>query len=95
MSRTEREYKGTVSRDKTFGRKGRKDKFFGHTSGTHSHKDSDLSPKKALLKTGKSIDGRDGDFMKYGYPNGLYPKHLAKAIRKGYPSKKHKNTIEI
>ena len=92
MSRTTREFKGQEHPEKTR-RSIHKDKFFGYTSGTHSHKEGDYAPKK-LFKTGWTKDGENGDFMKYGYPDGIYPKHLVIAKKKGYPSTKYKNLTE-
>lgn len=82
MSKTIKEFRGVEYTPKERGKKFHKDKFMGYTSGTHSHKEGDEAPIKGV------------DFIKYGYPDGGYPKRLVIAKKKNYPRDKHKGRME-
>jgi hypothetical protein len=72
MSDTFREFKGKKYPDKSKKNKRNHKKYFGETSGTHS------------VHAGDMIPIVDVDFVKYGWPCHLYPKHIVKAKKKGY-----------
>ena len=68
MGKTYRKFKGESHREKTQ-KKWKDSKWFGFTDGNHTDGEQPIKGK---------------DFIKYGYPNGGYPKHMVIAKKKGY-----------
>jgi len=88
MSKTFRTFKGKRYPEKSR-RKLKDKKWFGFTSGNHTDKhyvagSTRVEDGKVVqdFETRAPIKGKD--FIKYGYPNAGYPKHMVQAKRRGY-----------
>lgn len=89
MSNTLRTFKGKQHKDKAR-RKPKDKKWFGHTYGNHTDKhyvagSTRVEDGKLVreFETRPPVKGKD--FIKSGYPDGAYPKHMVQAKRRGYP----------
>lgn len=88
MGKTFRNYKGESHREKSRKNNGDR-KWMGYTSGNHSDRHSVAG--SARIEDGHivrdfevrpAIKGKD--YIKYGYPDGAYPKHMVQAMKRGY-----------
>jgi hypothetical protein len=88
VGKTLRIFKGKAYPEKSR-RKPKEKKWFGFTYGNHT--DKHYVAGSARIEDGQLVKEfetrppvKGKDFIKSGYPDGLYPKHMVQAKKRGY-----------